>query len=190
MAKPATRTWQFFGRVFSDEPSINATISFNNQVIFSGEIPTDFSLNDYEHNWDSLWEEPTDSKEYINKNYKLFCHVDLDYSLSGMIPLKIVVNSNGTLLYTATLCNYSASQHWRTEDSGLLFTSSCEYDIDNRRNIVGNTTEIVEVSQSGWGYHINKVIEFNCDIYSEQKYITWLPPSEAAKFFESHRKHK
>ena len=165
MPAPATRTWKFFGDVFSDSPSIDVTITFNGVVIHDGEIPADFSSHDYHNRWDEVM--PLDAE------HKLLCQTELPYSTTGLIPLNIKVNSAGVLNYAWAICNYT-SVTWADIDVSIDFTSSCSPKIDNKRNIRIND-DIIDVAPLGWSYHITEESQFQCDIFMDPEFSSWIP---------------
>lgn len=165
MAAPATRTWKFFGDVFSDTPSLDVTIIFNDVVIHDGLISTDYSYYDYKNRWYEIM--PPDAK------HKLLCQTEIAYSTTGLIPLKITVNSDGVLNYAWTICNY-ASSNYSMIDASVAFGSSCDIGIDNKRNIRIDK-KIIDVAPLGWSYHVTKESEFCCDIFMDPKLSAWIP---------------
>ena len=166
MPAPATRIWQFVGNVFSDTSSIDATITFNGVVIHDGAIPADYSYHDYQNKWDEIMA--------LNIKHKLLCQKELAYSTTGLIPLKITVNSEGVLHYTGTTCNYTGSNLNSGVDSSVGFGSSCDLNIDNKRNIRIDK-EVIDVAPLGWAYHISNNSEFQCDIFMDPRYSSWVP---------------
>ena len=177
MPAPATRTWRFFGDVFSDTSSIDVTITFNGVVIHDGAISTDYSCHDYRNKWDEIM--------LPDAKHKLLCQTELAYSTTGLIPLSITVNSDGVLNYAWTTCNYTSSNLVDT-DTSVVFGSSCERQTDNKRNIrIGNNT--IDVAPLGYSYHITKESEFSCDIFMDPKLSAWIPGIFAERLRESWR---
>jgi len=174
---PDSRTWKFFGDVFSDTPSLDVTITFNNVVIHDGAISTDYSYHDYKNRWHEIM--PPDAK------HKLLCQTEIAYSTTGLIPLNIIVNSDGVLNYAWTICNY-ASSNYSLNDASVDFGSSCDIRIDNKRNIRIDK-KLIDVAPLGWSYHITKESEFHCDIFMDPKLSTWIPGFFADSLRETYR---
>ena len=174
MPAPAFRTWRFFGDVFSDTPSLDVTITFNDVVIHDGEISANHSYYDYQNKWDEIM--------LPNARHKLLCQTELAYSTTGLIPLKITINSEGVLNYAWTTCNYTSTSirsPLLVIDPSIDFGSSCDYRIDNKRNIKING-DTIDVSPLGWTYHVSKESEFRCDIFMDPTFSAWIP-TEFAK---------
>ena len=163
--------------MFSDTSSIDVTIAFNGVVIHDGEIATDYSFHDYQTRWDEIM--PLDAK------HKLLCQTELAYSTTGLIPLSITVNSDGVLNYAWTTCNYTSSTYLDI-DSTIDFGNSCDFYIDNKRNIRIDK-DIIDVAPLGWSYHITKESEFQCDIFMDPKFSSWIPGFFAEGLRESFR---
>jgi hypothetical protein len=177
MPAPATRTWKFFGDVFSDTSSLDVTITFNDIVIHDGAISTDYSYHDYQNRWDEIM--------LPDAKHKLLCQTEVAYQITGLIPLSITVNSDGVLNYTCTTCNYTSS-NCSIIDASLAFGTSCGYQIDNKRNIrIGNDT--IDIAPLGYSYHITKESEFCCDIFMDPKLSAWIPGFFAERLRESWR---
>ena len=179
MPAPATRTWRFFGDVFSDTSSIDVTITFNNVIIHDGVIAADYSFHDYQIRWDEIM--PLDAK------HKLLCQTELAYSATGLIPLKITVNSQGVLHYAWATCNYTSSSTNSVTDPFMDFGSSCDPGIDNKRNIRINK-EVLDTAPLGWGYHVSNNSEFQCDIFMDPAFSSWIPGWFATSLREPLRK--
>ena len=165
MPAPATRTWIFFGDVFSDTSSIDVTITFNNVIIHDGAIAADYSCHDYQNRWDEIMAS--------NIKHKLLCQTELAYSITGLIPLKITVNSEGVLHYTGTFCNYTCSGR-KFADPSTEFESSCDLNTDNKRNIRIDK-EVIDTAPPGWSYHVSNNSEFQCDIFMDPAFSSWIP---------------
>lgn len=187
MPVPATRTWQFFGDVFSDTSSIDVTITFNGVVIHDGAIPADYSYHDYQNKWDEIM--------LPDNKHKLLCQTEVAYQTTGLIPLKITVNSDGVLNYAWTTCNYTRSTFFRINpsidtdsliDSSIDFGSSCDPCIDNKRNIRIDK-DTIDVAPLGWTYHVSKESEFQCDIFMDPMFSAWIPAFFAMCLTESFR---
>lgn len=166
MSAPAIRTWRFFGDVFSDTSSLDVTITFNNIIIHDGEIAADYSFHDYQNRWDKIMAS--------NIKHKLLCQTGIAYSTSGLIPLKITVNSQGVLHYANTTCNYTSNRSNSIANPSTEFESSCNHRIDNKRNITINK-EVIDIAPLGWSYHVSKESEFQCDIYMDPTVSSWIP---------------
>lgn len=154
------------------------TIAFNGVVIHDGEIATDHSFHDYQTRWDEIM--PLDAK------HKLLCQTELAYQTTGLIPLKITVNSEGVLHYAWATCNYTSSGINSITDPFMDFGSSCDLRIDNKRNIRIDK-DIIDVAPVGWSYHITKESEFQCDIFMDPKFSSWIPGYFAGGLRESFR---
>ena len=118
----------------------------------------------------------------LDAKHKLLCQTELAYSTTGLIPLKITVNSEGVLNYARTTCNYtstSISSPLLVIDPSIDFGSSCDYRIDNKRNIKINS-DTIDASPLGWTYHVSKESEFRCDIFMDPTCSAWIP-TEFAK---------
>jgi hypothetical protein len=167
MPAPATRTWRFFGNVFSDTSSLDVTITFNNVVIHDGAISTDYSYYDRQNKWDEIVRPDYNS-------YKLICQTEVAYQTTGLIPLKITVNSEGVLHFAHAACNYTSNSTNSVADPSGCFGSSCDLNIDNKRNIRidGDT---LDVAPFGWAYHVSTVSEFCCDIFMDPTFSAWIP---------------
>ena len=177
MPAPATRTWRFFGDVFSDAPSIDVTITFNDVVVYDGEISSDYSYYDYQNNWDKIITTKT--------KHKLFCQTELAYSTTGLIPLKITVNSDGVLNYAQTVCNYTSSTYSFIEPS-IDFGSSCDPVVDNKRSVQINQS-FMDIAPLGHSYRITKESRFQCEIFMDPTFSSWIPASFAMRLKESLR---
>ena len=182
MPAPATRTWRFFGDVFSDAPSIDVTITFNDVVVHDGAISSDYSYYDYQNNWDEIM--------LPDNKHKLLCQTELAYSTTGLIPLKIAVNSDGVLNYAWANCNYASTGSTGNgkvfADPSIVFGTSCDISVDNKRNIRFNNTSI-DVAPLGWTYHITRESEFQCDIFMDPNFSSWVPAYFAANLTEPSR---
>jgi len=177
MPAPATRTWRFFGNVFSDTSSLDVTITFNNVVIHDGAISTDYSYHDYQNKWNEIM--------LPGATQVLLCQTEVSYQITGLIPLSITVNSDGVLNYARTTCNYTSS-NGSDIDASVIFGTSCEHQIDNKRNIrMDNNT--IDVAPLGYSYHVTKESEFRCDIFMDPKLSAWIPGVFAARLRESWR---
>ena len=165
MPAPSTRSWRFFGDVFSDTHSLDVTITFNDIVIHDGEIAADYSFHDYQNRWNEIMLPDTE--------HKLLCQTEIPYSTTGLIPLKITVNSDGVLHYAQTTCNYTSSTY-SAKSPTIKFGSSCDPRIDNKRNIRINE-HIIDIAPLGWSYHISKESKFQCDIFMDLTFSSWIP---------------
>jgi hypothetical protein len=182
MPAPATRTWKFFGDVFSDTSSLDVTITFNDSVIHDGAISTDYSCHDYQNKWDEIM--------LPDAKHRLLCQTELAYSTTGLIPLSIMVNSDGVLNYAWTTCNYTTCNYTSSSllviDASVVFGTSCGRQMDNKRNIrIGNDT--IDIAPLGYSYHITKELEFCCDIFMDPKLSAWIPGVFAERLRESWR---
>ena len=166
MPAPAARIWRFFGDVFSNTSSLDVTITFNNVIIHDGAIAADYSFNDYQNRWDEIMAS--------NIKHKLLCQTEIAYSTTGLIPLKITVNSQGVLHYANTTCNYTSNRTNSITNPSTEFESSCNPRIDNKRNITINK-EVIDVAPLGWSYHVSKESEFQCDIFMDPAFSSWIP---------------
>jgi hypothetical protein len=174
---PATRTWRFFGDVFSDTPGLDVTITFNGIVIHDGAISANYLYHDYHNRWDEIMASEVERR--------LLCQTELAYSTTGLLPLKIKVNSDGVLNFAWVDCNYTSSYH-TTMDPLIAFASSCDRNIDNKRNIKINK-DIIDVAPLGWSYHITKESEFHCDIFMDPRFSAWIPGNFASALRENLR---
>jgi len=176
---PATRTWKFFGDVFSDTSSLEVTITFNGVVIHDGAIPADYSYYDYQNKWDEIM--------LPDIKHKLLCQTEIAYSTTGLIPLKISVNSDGVLNYAWTHCNYASTGNYNLlADPSIVFGTSCDINVDNKRNIRFNNTSI-DVAPLGWTYRITRESAFQCDIFMDPNFSSWVPAYFAANLIEPSR---
>jgi hypothetical protein len=142
------------------------TITFNNVVIHDGAIAAGYSFHDYQNKWDEIMAS--------NIKHRLLCQAELEYSATGLIPLKITVNSEGALHYTGTTCNYTSSSINSVTDPSRVFGSSCDLRIDNKRNVKINK-EVIDVAPLGWAYHVSNTSEFQCDIFMDPVFSSWIP---------------
>lgn len=177
MPAPSIRTWKFFGDVFSDSQCIDVTITFNGVVIHDGEIPADYSYYDYQNKWDEIM--------LPDIKHKLLCQTELPYTTTGLLPLVIKVNSDGVLNFASAICNYTSISNSMKEPL-VDFGTSCDHRIDNKRNIRTNN-EVVDVAPLGWSYHINKELEFQCDIFMDPRFSAWIPGHFASTLREQYR---
>ena len=142
------------------------TITFNNVIIHDGAIAADYSCHDYQNRWDEIMA--------LNIKHKLLCQTEIAYSTTGLIPLKITVNSQGVLHYAWTTCNYTSNRTGSIAYPSTEFESSCNPRIDNKRNIRIDK-EVIDIAPPGWSYHVSNDSEFQCDIFMDPAFSSWIP---------------
>lgn len=151
-----TRTYKFYGKAFSMSGDVTANVTFNNQTVHSGPVPTTGEAGPV---------------KYEGELTELFS-VDLDSSILGNLPLRIEV-ANGDLFFGAVECNYTGTGPGLDVTQFFGDVNLNTATSDGKNNVkINDTPFAIDPSEVGnpamigeWVWPIREGSVFTCDLF-------------------------